>query len=458
MQKRIDNPTELFDREITRAIITRGLPYYTACGHIPEPFWIRKYLQNAVMLKPKSPLLIATIRATVERLLMSEKDSTDDNMWTLAAVLSEAVVHCQGDYAYGMLEPERQFDYFEFSYHLEDMLSAASDAGKFGWASLLLEIGTDCNTGSKIFGKALHCALLGNNNEIALLLLEAGANPKANNWPISDTDSDPDEEKIWLVPAITPFQAACYAGNEMGMALLLQPHLGIHTSRYELANGILSAIVGGHSDIAHSLIEDLEDLKSPSEKWKRRFWKSAMTLVCTHGVADMFDTVLDQGVSIGLDWHDMNKWVFRLAARHGFVEVVRRVLESGLDPQEHYLDGWVAVSAKTGFSSIIQLFIDHGIHLSSRLFVTAAEEGHDHIIQLLFDNGVPIHGPETQILSSGETATELSQQAYQCAVKQGHDSTQKLLLKLGVVSKEDEILEQCFVPFWAQVEAMITSN
>ncbi|WEW59275.1 hypothetical protein PRK78_004744 [Emydomyces testavorans] len=425
-----EDGAEFFDQEMTRAIVDRGVQYRSIHkSSDPGMFWVLKYLRKQVLTSRHRKIwFIATIQSSLEALISHQNSATHEDIWGHATNLSEAAIHyLQSNSVFEQFYP----DYERPPYYPcpqspacpEHLLSVAAYVGNTLLVKQLLQQDINCNTGSDVFGKPLQCAVFRGNNDVAALLLDAGADPNGNKAPGTRVDqlsqACPNHgEKKWHFSVVpdTPFQWACYAGNWDAMKSLLQSHFGIPTSGPDFANAVLSAIRGGHSDIFHFLL-DLGDLDITPAELLQSFWESALIRACKNGTTGVVNTILDQGISPDGFHKSYYGAYLAFAAAYGYEDIVRILLKRGANPlRRGYFGHPTQRAAEAGFANIIQLYIDLGIHLFPNVVLPAVYAGQDHVIRLLVKNGITLSG----------------EGIYKTAVHQGYESTASLILELGI--------------------------
>lgn len=275
---------------------------------------------------------------------------------------------------------------------------------------LLLRRGIDPNTGNHMEQTALHWAAICDHVEIAQLLLDAGAD-------INSQDSD----------SYTALSYAVAKGRARMLKLLLERGaLTDVTMEYPGASLALAA-KKGHADVVNLLLErgasvDYGGTESDDTPltWAARF-----------GHHKILTRLLDAGANINAIT-DRDKSCLHLAAAGGHPEVVRILLERGMDPDtrdgrgnsplswacyarspneevvavllEHDVDletksdGGItplAIAARLGFAGVIRPLLAKGANSTSTddlgctPLILATRYGHADVVFALLDDGTP---------------------------------------------------------------------
>ncbi|KAI1127614.1 ankyrin repeat-containing domain protein [Nemania abortiva] len=158
---------------------------------------------------------------------------------------------------------------------------------------------------------------------------------------------------------------------------------------------------------------------------------TAFVIASAHGYVDIVRLLLDYGVPI--DNEDSNGWTaLTYAVYEGREAMVQVLLEHGAEIENKNSRGWTALilAASKGRESIARVLLEDGASISNRgpngwtALIYAAYEGYEAIVRLLLE-----HGAELEAQAS-DGSTALMHAAYE-----GHGDIVKLLLESGA-SKE----------------------
>ncbi|KAJ3281874.1 hypothetical protein HK104_011223 [Borealophlyctis nickersoniae] len=122
-------------------------------------------------------------------------------------------------------------------------------------------------------------------------------------------------------------------------------------------------------------------------RWNRRkeeCWRWAVK----SGHVEVVKWCLESG---GLDVHIRNDWALRRAARDGYLELVKLLLEKGADPHAEYEEA-LSGAAASAHLEVVRLLLEKESNIMAvhEALMAAAPLGHRHIVRLLWEKGAKL--------------------------------------------------------------------
>ncbi|MCJ1484648.1 hypothetical protein MMC06_004821 [Schaereria dolodes] len=365
-----------------------------------------KYLQTKT-LADRSCIheVTAIIRRNVEYISSVDEQQSEQGRAEYTRALCAAAIDRLGPGVFEDLLSHRLHDQMEEDPN--DLLSAAARVGHLPLLKSVLAGNANVNTVSQYFGTPLHQAAVNGRSDVVLLLIEHGAD-------IHDGALSAACNGHHRLPYRTALQAACLAGQENIVQLLLRPEYGIQALGDDYDKAIVNAAEGGYLNILRLLLEN--NLVMPAVKLQ----SSILFLGCRYGHEQIVSMMLDNGIDVNYSW--LEGGTLQIAAFYGHEQVVRLLLRRGADQRRRRKQTPLQRAAKRGQERVAQVLLDHGADINDgncAPVTMAATSGHTHMVQCLLERGARVD-------SQSKGRNSLTQ-----AARQGHESIVRLLVKYG---------------------------
>ncbi len=400
----------LFDREILRVICATSvinLANYSRVASMNVPMMTRLLFERVKTPGTSSKGRLSyqggplpTIRRTVEHLQALCGQEAEEQRFQLMYALCAAVAdHLQYRQFFGRLGVKPlPDDYLDEPDKPIDLLTAAACVGNMPMLNVLLWSGICVDAGSDIFGHPLNAAARRGDNEMLLLLLNAGFKP-----PL----------------AHSPLGVAALAGHENTVRLLLGLRHALTVPNPEHNRAITSAVHGGHGNLVLLLTENRK-IDHPTDLQSDLLWEASR-----HGRAQVVRMMLEDGANI--DWRNSNRdtTAIQEAASRGHAQVVWMLIANGADLHRAENESAMNRAARNGHEKVIEILLDNGAYLNANGLKTtplgaAAANGEVSMMRFLLSRGADVHAHKC-----GEIALFI-------AAGKGYDQVVQLLVDSGV--------------------------
>ncbi|KAJ7059379.1 ankyrin repeat-containing domain protein [Mycena amicta] len=255
-------------------------------------------------------------------------------------------------------------------------LQAASVRGHLDIALLLLEHGADVNAQGGHYGNALQAASVGGHLDITLLLLEHSANINAQGGECGSA-----------------FQAASACGHLDLVKLLLKSGAKINAQGGYYGNALQAASAGGHLDIALLLLEHGADVNAQGGHYG-----NALQAASVGGHLDIALLLLEHSADINALGGECAS-ALQAASASGHLDLVKLLLEHGADinAQGCFYGNALQAASVGGHLDIALLLLKRSADINAQggQFGNAlqAASAHDHldVVKLLLERGADIN-------------------------------------------------------------------
>jgi ankyrin repeat protein len=250
---------------------------------------------------------------------------------------------------------------------------------------LIVSYPRDVNARGGTYATPLHAALTKGYFNIALMLLEHGAD-------VNDLD----------YRGYSPLNKASETGRRDVVEFLLGPHPDIYVQNGTGDDVPLGAVSRNESEVKPVPLRWGVDVDSRNCDG----WTSLMTAT-VYGHPDIVQLLLRKGANVESRPKEGKTPIMQASAR-GKLDVVQLLLQNGaaVDSRDH--DGWtpLTIASKNGQQDVVQLLLQNGASVDSRSIegwtplMSASKWGHLDLVQTLLDQGAAVDS-NTQ---EGETA------------------------------------------------------
>ena len=275
-------------------------------------------------------------------------------------------------------------------------LYIASSRGFAEVVRLLINHGADVDVecddldedSEKVRWTPLHAAIYKDHPDIALLLLERGANTKtrsSHQTPLYMASSRGFTEVVrLLIDRGADVDAKC--GDRRGFNHVRWTPLCV-------------AIYEDHPDIALLLLERGANMETRSNQDQ-----TPLYMASSRGFAEVARLLIDRGANVDEECDDLDesvhvRWTpLHVASNHGSLEIARMLLEHGADM--HYRDNWgwspLHHASWLGFDDVSQLLLDHGANPNAAnasgktALHVASSNGQSPVVKLLLEYGANV--------------------------------------------------------------------
>ena len=365
----------------------------------------------------RDPLYYAALcglRGLVERILTAHPQDLDPKAGAYSAPLNVALARGHLDIAQFLLDRGAVGD--NMGEGRETGLYIASCRGYLDIVRSLIDRGADlnvrCNDWIMYSGDEswtpLHGAIHNDHPDIALFLLERGANP--------DIRSDRDQ---------TPLYIASSRGHADVVRSLIDRRVDLNAASCEGRAPLHAAIQNNHRDIVLLLLEHGADLET-------RDWGdwTALHMASHCGRADIVGLLISHGADLNAECESLylHGTPLHVASRSGRPEIARMLLEHGANPNALDHKGGTALHV-TSEITVVELLFEYGVNVDVRdkegftPLHWAAKCIKLQVLGALLDHGAD---PRAQT-NQGETPFQLANAPYQWTSKEDQQQIIQLL-------------------------------
>jgi len=319
-------------------------------------------------------------------------------------------------------------------------LAAGAYFGLFSLVQKLVREGTDDVYAETFFGTPLQCAAKQGHCGVMELLLEQ---------PLADANVG--------IPSMTPLVIAAYAGHENIVRMLTRPQYGWPEPEV-LYEAILNAARGGHSRVLNILkeVKRSDTAKLPEQgiliegalygheyvvqmaldngaDVNRESYEPRKGPALKRAAEGGHEGIVRLLLSKGAHQKVKSGGPLVAAVRRGFKSIVQVLLEDGAHDFSHSRfiseagTGHSALhaAAKHGQADMVRFILDNGLDLKQhpedgeRAIVAAADHGYKTVVRILHEAGVNLGGPEKRWSPMFS------------AMRHGRDDIVRLFIELG---------------------------
>ncbi|KAJ7935096.1 ankyrin repeat-containing domain protein [Mycena leptocephala] len=314
------------------------------------------------------------------------------------------------------------------------LLRDAANSGNMEIVQLLLKYDADVDATPSGSHTPLHCAACKGYTDIVRLLLDNGANAKADEgWALQEalTQGYTAIARMLLNQGVdvnvrggAMLTEACKRGNIDDVRLLLDNGgMGVYSALYE-------ASVAGRTDIADLLFTKLADVDC--------YDGAALWIASRKGHIDMVALLIERGVhvnpSLPRPLDSNSDTALTAASQNGHTAIVRLLLEKGAEVNA---DEGLALmyASRNNYREVVSLLLEAGADVNAvggrHGFRTALQcasyQKHIHVMALLLENGATFNAED-----------ELDENMLQSAALAGQISTVRLVLEKGAIDNRSK--------------------
>ena len=410
-----------------RAIFATRVIHNYRCGILRGPgvdATVSKYLELRSLADSKyNNQLTAAIRRAAEALVV--RDDTDvRTSWynNVRALCQAATIHCHPETLLRLLGSSEQDwrsiwkdNEFMNTAIERDTFVGAVYIGNIEKVREMLASSGDAQRGS-IFGYPLQCACSGGHKDIAILLLEHGADVNHGESTLGNVTL----ELLRPFNFGTPLQWACLGGHEDIVRMLLEPKYDLSTSHSECNIAAIQAARGGNFNIVRLL----------EGKVAGKMRRGKLLLEATkYGQLDFVRTLLNDEASLVPNLESALKLSLHEAANRGYHQIVRLLLVQGAKADYGSLWFPFSVASRGGYERVVRLLLDQGTITNTwpHILVPAASNGQVHIVTFLLESRIDV---------SSEGYLDQLVHALKAALSAGHESVVREIVDHGVSLEE----------------------
>lgn len=290
----------------------------------------------------------------------------------------------------------------------------------------------DINATDKNGYTALHVAVLEKNIKVTTILIEHGAKVNLESYEdklLPEIDAlvdrgsyiiDNDDKERYV--SLTPLHIAALTGSKNIVKLLIKHGADVNKENYEYIKPIHCAIDSGSVEI----VSIIQKNGGGGFSWRicRHSHKFSEKIFCyagTYGKVDILKHFIKKGIKCGS--------ALLKAARNGFEETVRLLVQSGVDVDytDNEDDRAIHAASFFGHLNIIRILIDNGAKIDENSskwqspLAIASSEGHYEVANILLQNGANVNFVEGEIRRT----------ALQESLENGHLNIAELLMCYG---------------------------
>ena len=291
-------------------------------------------------------------------------------------------------------------------------LQAACFAGHAGVVQLLLNHGADPKLSGR-FDNALQASLLGDKEEVALLVLGNGFRIAIQNDYDMILRQAAQAGHTKVVRLLQKNYASSFGDSGSAQckaieAAIVKGRLGVlkrllwkspDSEQYLPSDAVSIAALGGHDHIVLLLLEKGLDIERQGP------FGTPLRAASLMGHESTIRILLDRGAKVGACGYLGD--ALQAAAMKGHVLITKLLLQEGADPNNRggYYGNALQAAVYRGYKKAVEVLLDAGarVHqegLSRDAFHAAAEGGHEEIVRLFLESGFKFyHDPFRQSTS-----------------------------------------------------------
>jgi ankyrin repeat protein len=206
-------------------------------------------------------------------------------------------------------------------------------------AVLLLERGADANAQGGFYGNALQAASIGGHEKVIQMLLDRGADANAHGGFYDDA-----------------LQAASRGGHESIVQVLLDYGADANAQGGFYGNALQAASIGGHEKVIQMLLDRGADANAHGG-----FYGDALQAASRGGHESIVQVLLDHGADANAEGGSYINALYAASCR-GHEMFVQVLLDHGADANAEggsYINALYAASCR-GHEKVVQVLLDHG--------------------------------------------------------------------------------------------------
>lgn len=284
-------------------------------------------------------------------------------------------------------------------------LHAACFLGHTSVVQLLLDYGADPKTSGR-FENALEASLLGDNEKVALLVLESGfgvSNQNDYDMILQQAAQAGHIDVVQLLKKTyaSSFGGSCSSQGNAVHAAIAKGRLGVleryfwkppDSKQYLPSDAISTAALGGQDHMVGLLLDKGLDIE------REGLFGTPLRAASLMGYESTVRILLDRGAKIGACGSLGD--ALQAAAMKGHVSITKLLIQEGADANSRggYYGNALQAAAYRGHMKAVEILLDSGagVHqqgLSRDAFHAAAEGGHEEIVHLFLENGFKFFHP-----------------------------------------------------------------
>eukprot|EP00929_Paragymnodinium_shiwhaense_P013180 TRINITY_DN121037_c0_g1_i1.p1 TRINITY_DN121037_c0_g1~~TRINITY_DN121037_c0_g1_i1.p1 ORF type:complete len:1164 (+),score=237.91 TRINITY_DN121037_c0_g1_i1:132-3623(+) len=185
----------------------------------------------------------------------------------------------------------------------------------------------------------------------------------------------------------TPLMAACAAGQESIVALLMEEGVSTDVVASDGFTPLLEASAGGHSDVVRILLE-----KGASASKAAPDGTTALILACLHGHVEVVSLLLQYGSKVSQPT-TKGFTALRAACGNGNASVTKLLLGHSAGDSAEDAVASLRLACANGHVQVVQLLLEHGVSAESRsddgtsMLMAACMSGHHEVAATLIAHG-----------------------------------------------------------------------
>ena len=328
--------------------------------------------------------------------------------------LCEAAVNHLGSLRTAVIMASGSIDEAPAMDELNALLIGTVLVGNIESLKALLSNNVNVNIVNKYFGSLLQASAARGSYEMALSLLEHGADVNAvcGDDKLMRRDCYREED--------TALGSAARRDHKQVVRLLLDPVYSLDSSCRGYENAVMDAVYAGHTEMVIFL------LKRGNRADISRICNEILWAASTSGSIELVQAMLDEGVDVNAVNLGGSR-ALEYAAYRGHAAIVSLLFERGADL--NYVGSmWNAIqaAARQGHQEVVQILLDHGADINTlgiryrTPLWEAAENQQSSMMRFLFSKGADL------------AVEEIGDYAFSRAAFQGHEEVVRILAEMGV--------------------------
>ena len=406
-----------FDHEILDVILARQL--IAERKRIPFPYIRRPIMSKLLLKRVENPsvndnLLILVIREIAKLTFNVPHEDQKLSIYYINHLLCTKAVCHLGSLKTAQLMASESHEQNPKILILHHFVTATALLGSLDTLDKLLSKGAPINTISEYFGTPLQAAAGRGYQEMVLHLLKQGA----------DLNCLCGDDVLFRAEAYreegTALRSATQRNHDSVVRLLLDPVHNLKISGVDYENAIMDAAYAGHTDMVRLLLKK-GSFTNQRELHYEIFWSA-----CRYGHIQLVKIMLDEGLDVNATQLGGSR-ALESAAYHGHASIVSLLFQNGADLN---YDGnelhAIHAAASNGHQEVVQILLDQGADINSsgsREMTPICEAAKKQQLDMM--RFLPEKGADLQVEMSGDYA-------FFSAVIRGHEQVVCVLTEAGV--------------------------